>query len=79
MKPYFFSSWFLDLAGGTTEYVVTIACIVGKSRMKGEKLVTHLLPYGPEKPRSGMVKESDGNPGTNQIEVFWEPPRGLKP
>lgn len=71
-----FSAWFFDLAGGTTEYVVTIASIIGKSRMKGEKLITHLLPYGAEKPRGGMVKEADGNPGTNQIEIFWEPPRG---
>ena len=70
------SAWFYDLAGGTTEYVVTIASIVGKSRMKGEKLITYLLPYGAEKPRGGMVKEADGNPGTNQIEIFWEPPRG---
>ena len=71
-----FSSWFLDLAGGTTEYVVTVACIIGKSRMKGEKLVTNLLPYGPEKPRSGMVKEAEGNPGTHQVEIFWDPPSG---
>jgi hypothetical protein len=30
--------------------------------MKGEKIVTNLVPYGPEKPRSGMVKIA----GTNQ-------------
>ncbi len=24
--------------------------------MKGEKVVTNLVPYGPEKPRAGMVK-----------------------
>lgn len=71
-----YSSWFCDLSGGTTEYVITIACIVGKSRMKGEKLVTNLVPYGAEKPRAGMVKETEGNPGTNQVEIFWEPPRG---
>ena len=71
-----FSSWFFDLAGGTTEYVVTVACIIGKSRMKGEKLVTNLLPYGPEKPRSGIVKEAEGNPGTHQVEIFWDPPSG---
>ena len=45
--------------------------------MKGEKIVTNLLPYGPEKPRLGMVKEGvEGNPGTTQIEIFWDPPRG---
>lgn len=44
--------------------------------MKGEKVVTNLIPYGPEKPRSGMIKEGEGNPGTNQIEIFWDPPRG---
>jgi hypothetical protein len=33
-----------------------------ETRMKGEKIVTNLVPYGPEKPRSGMVKIA----GTNQ-------------
>ena len=56
--------------------MVTIACIVGKSRMKGEKVVTNLVPYGAEKPRSGMVKEREDNPRTNQVEIFWDPPRG---
>ncbi|XP_071746019.1 uncharacterized protein [Lepeophtheirus salmonis] len=46
----FYSIWFYDLSGGRTEYVVTIACMVGKSRMKGEKVVTNLSPYGPEMP-----------------------------
>jgi hypothetical protein len=40
------------------EYVITIACMIGKSRMKGEKVVTNLVPYGPEKPRSGMVRST---------------------
>ena len=31
--------------------------------MKGEKVVTNLVPYGPEKPRAGMVK----NASTNQV------------
>jgi len=39
------------------------SCMIGKSRMKGEKIVTNLVPYGPEKPRSGMVK----NAGTDQV------------
>jgi hypothetical protein len=39
------------LQGGKTEYIVTIACVIGRSRMKGERIVTTLLPYGPEKPR----------------------------
>ncbi len=38
-------------SGGKTEYIVTIACVIGRSRMKGERVVTNLLPYGPEKPR----------------------------
>ena len=38
---------FHDLNGGKTEYVVTIACMIGKSRMKGAKVVTNLVPYGP--------------------------------
>ena len=70
------STWFFDLNGGRTEYVITIACIVGRSRMKGAKIVRNLIPYGPEKSRSGMVKKAENNPGTNQIEIFWDPPRG---
>ena len=58
-----YSTWFYDLSGGKTEYVLTIACMIGKSRMKGEKVVTSLVPYGPEKPRSGMVKLAS----TNQV------------
>ncbi len=54
---------FYDLHGGRREYVITIACMIGKSRMKGEKVVTNLVPYGPEKPRSGMVKMAS----TNQV------------
>uniref|UniRef100_A0A0K2UDL8 Protein tyrosine phosphatase, receptor type, J [Myotis lucifugus] n=1 Tax=Lepeophtheirus salmonis TaxID=72036 RepID=A0A0K2UDL8_LEPSM len=68
----FYSIWFYDLSGGRTEYVVTIACMVGKSRMKGEKVVTNLSPYGPEMPRSGMIK----NVSTDQAEIFWDPPKG---
>nr|XP_040573152.1 uncharacterized protein LOC121122226 [Lepeophtheirus salmonis] len=67
-----YSIWFYDLSGGRTEYVVTIACMVGKSRMKGEKVVTNLSPYGPEMPRSGMVKSVS----THQAEIFWDPPKG---
>ncbi len=40
--------------------------------MKGEKVVTNLVPYGPEKPRAGMVKLSS----TDQVEIFWDPPKG---
>ena len=36
--------------------------------MKGEKAVTTLLPYGAEKPRSGMTKSSE----TNAVEIFWD-------
>ena len=54
-----YSTWFFDLNGGRTEYVITIACMIGKSRMKGEKVVTTLVPYGPEKPRSGMVRSAN--------------------
>lgn len=67
-----YHTWFYDLHGGRREYVITIACMIGKSRMKGEKIVTSLVPYGPEKPRSGMVKIA----GTNQVEIFWDPPKG---
>jgi hypothetical protein len=67
-----YDTWFFDLNGGRTEYVITIACIIGKSRMKGEKLVTHLVPYGPQNTRSGMVKTAY----TNKVEIFWDPPNG---
>ena len=40
--------------------------------MKGERIVTTLLPYGPEKPRSGIVKSVH----TDEIEISWEPPKG---
>lgn len=70
--PCFHSTWFFDLNGGRTEYVITIACLVGKSRMKGEKIVTNLVPYGAEKPRSGMVKDM----GNDRADIFWDPPKG---
>ena len=37
-------------------FFLIFRCMIGKSRMKGEKVVTNLVPYGPEKPRAGMVK-----------------------
>ena len=67
-----YSAWFFDLQGGKTEYVITIACVIGKSRMKGERIVTTLLPYGPEKPRAGVVKTYS----TDEVEIAWEPPKG---
>ena len=35
VRSNLYSTWFLDLNGGRTEYVITIACMIGKSRMKG--------------------------------------------
>ena len=67
-----YSVWFLDLQGGKTEYVITIACVIGKSRMKGARVVTTLLPHGPEKPRGGIVKTIS----TREVEITWEPPKG---
>ena len=67
-----YSAWFFDLSGGKTEYVITIATVIGKSRMKGERIVTTLLPFGPEKPRAGIVKTIQ----TNEVEISWEPPKG---
>ena len=63
-----YSAWFHDLNGGRTEYVITISVMIGKSRMKGEKVVTNLLPYGAEKPRAGMTKSSQ----THAVEIFWD-------
>ena len=67
-----YSAWFYDLQGGRTEYIVTIACVIGRSRMKGEQVVTTLLPYGPERPPGGLVKTVT----TEEVEVSWEPPKG---
>ena len=67
-----YNTWFYDLDGGRTEYVLTIACMIGKSRMKGEKVITNLVPYGPEKPRAGMVSRTE----TDQAEIHWDPPKG---
>ena len=38
----------------------------------GERIVTTLLPYGPEKPRAGIVKTVL----TDAVEISWEPPKG---
>ena len=46
--------------------------MIGKSRMKGEKVVTSLVPYGDEKPSAGMVKSFS----TYSVEIFWDPPKG---
>ena len=67
-----YTAWFLDLQGGKTEYVITIACVIGKSRMKGERIVTTLLPNGPEKPRGGILAAAS----TTEVEIAWEPPKG---
>ena len=37
-----YNTWFYDLQGGRTEYVITIACMIGKSRMKGTVTTTKL-------------------------------------
>ena len=68
-----YSTTFLDLLGGKTEYIVTIACVIGKSRMKGERIVTNLLPYGPEKPHGGRICK---NFSTKDVEIEWEKPKG---
>ena len=50
------------ISGGKTEYIVTIACVIGKSRMKGARVVTNLLPYGAEKPRQVFYQFSNFSP-----------------
>jgi len=67
-----YSTKFIDLHGGKTEYIVTIACVIGKSRMKGERIVTNLLPHGPEKPHDGRICK---NISTKEIEIEWEKPK----
>ena len=71
-KTGMYTAWFFDLQGGKTEYAITIACVIGKSRMKGERIVTTLLPYGPEKPRGGVLKSTT----TDMVEITWDPPKG---
>ena len=68
----YYSASFIDLNGGKTEYIVTIACVIGKSRMKGERIITTLLPYGPERPRTGVIKSFT----TTELEIHWESPKG---
>ena len=41
-----YSAWFYDLQGGKTEYVLTIACVLGRSRMKGEQVRNYYLEQG---------------------------------
>ena len=41
-----YSAWFYDLQGGKTEYVLTIACGLGRSRMKGEQVRNNYLEQG---------------------------------
>ena len=67
-----YSAWFFDLDGGKTEYTITIACVIGRSRMKGYKEVTNLVPYGPERPRNGILEKAE----TNRFDLFWDPPKG---
>lgn len=72
-----YSTTFQDLQGGKTEYIVTIACVIGKSRMKGERIVTTLPPYGPERPRGGRIfKHDESEAKTEEVEIEWEPPKG---
>ena len=68
----YYSAVFNDLNGGKTEYIITIACVIGKSRMKGQRIITTLLPLGPETPRTGIVKSCN----TTEIEITWDHPRG---
>ena len=63
---------FTDLQGGNMEYVVTIVTVIGKSRMKGERIVTYLAPFGPEEHPEGLCY----NIRTNSVQLRWELPKG---
>ena len=41
-----------------TTFVGPCMVLLHVHRMKGEKIVANLVPYGPEKPRSGMVRSA---------------------
>jgi hypothetical protein len=61
-----------NLEGGKNEYIVTIAAVIGESRMKGERMEKYLLPYGPKQPRKGMAEKIE----THQVQIKWIPPFG---
>ena len=48
--------------------IITIIIII----IKGARVVTTLLPHGPEKPRGGIVKTMSAR----EVEITWEPPKG---
>ena len=68
--------------------------MIGKSRMKGEKVcstkikeryifsiiiiykqvVTTLVPFGPERPKTGLQDQSSTS--EDKVEIFWDPPKG---
>ena len=67
----FFKFHSLTLKGGQTSYVITIACIIGKTRLKGTKLITKLRPRPPKKPARGAFVNT-GESGDLVLE--WAPP-----
>ena len=57
--------------GGVTEYVISVSCVVGMYRMKGAKVVKHLLPQPPT-----LCSESFVNNITEKgVQIMWEPPK----
>ena len=63
---------FKDLQGGNTEYIITIATVIGKSRMKGERIVTYLAPFGPDEYPDGICY----NIKTTSAQFRWEMAKG---
>jgi hypothetical protein len=72
-KPEKYEHVFSDLNGGRTEYIITIACVIGMSKMKCVKIVTPVMPYGPVLPRSGSIAKASY---PDSVELFWDPPKG---
>ena len=67
----FFKFHSLTLKGGQTSYVITIACIIGKTRLKGTKLMTKLRPRPPKKPARGAFVNTGES---RDLVLEWAPP-----
>ena len=65
---------FKHLAGGTTQYTITVSAIVGQAKMKGVTIKAYLPPFPPQSlqcyPSECMANK------TTSIKISWTTPRG---
>ena len=66
---------FNDLAGGKSEYIVTISAIIGDAKMKGVTTTRHLPPFPPQNLSCKELENVDGSAST-RIKVSWDRPKG---